>query len=421
MRYREKQNKESYGSYEWHSDYLESNSEPDWNTFAYISSIVHENMADISTPNFKKYSNEGKIVNSPMYRELLVASASPSIVTRIAERVNDPDVVWIARDRDYVNQSLPDPFLQVNVGLPDSMDAYLSEFSSERNVAIMQAWSNVDESEMMALATLGELPETVQYFVLLYQRAIGIFKRFLTKRGRLRAARKSGKDLRQNDQDVLDMWMELRYAIRPLMYDMEQMIAVFANILKPIRNTARGYHYVHEKDTESTRQALDADKVFMDGLLVTERESTYRAGVLYEFSAPDTTNWPAILGLDQPLESIYELTRLSFLLSWFLNVGEILSSFSVSSQLSPLSSWISEHHVVKTKWNATSFDTFSDSTWNRSLEGEVKGYYEVRHELWRRQPAPSKTVLPSVRVNLDWMKLVDMVAIARSVYSALRK
>jgi hypothetical protein len=298
-----------------------------------------------------------------------------------------------------------------------AMDAFLEGFQSEREIAITAAWADVDQSEMLAYASIGELPETIRWVADCFRRLIKVLALFRARKVKLALKRQFLKPVQMADA-LASFWLEMRYAVRPLMFEMEQLIASIQAETRPKRFTARGFHEVFDVSETSHEENIVHSKEYVTDTCVTSRSSSYRAGVLYEIGINEG-NWIEVFGLDKPLESIYELTKLSFVLDWFLNVGNLLGSWTVSSNLTPRGSWLTENHTI------TKVITGSGSRQNRAnhtVTGEATDYGITKetHILKRRTISPDKPVYPHIDINLNVAKLVDLAAIARSIYRGIR-
>lgn len=375
--------------------------------YPYIGSLRYEGMLDEVIPNFKRLSAEGQVFSNFMFKQSLTASKVPCNVDY--EYIKDSELdPYTYRASSTYDPELPVVFVKEYAwDYEAKIEEFFESFNAERSVAEAQAWANVDVSEALILATLGEMPETIKWFVSLYQRAIELFKKFGAKKKLLKKSNSDYIDAR------LDFWMEFRYAFRPLMYELQQYAEIdFGE--KPPRETARGYHEVEIK-VDLTNDLDLGSRYFVSQEGVSMRQSTYRAGVLYCVSA-FKNDWITILGFDKPLESLWELTTLSFAIDWFLNVGDVLATHTTSASLTPLCSWCSEKHVYTTDIRFVNMRRTEYPGWENNLLSSQDGSLVVHNTLERRVPLASKPILPSPTINLDWAKVVDLSAIARSVY-----
>jgi hypothetical protein len=379
-------------------------------------------MYDVSTPNFRRLIAEGKIINNPMYRETLTIKARNPVILSLARTAKvSPYPTGTLSGYVETEFTPPSPFIDAVTGIREEFYSWLNKHDSERNVAIMKAWSNVDESDLMAAASLGELPETVKWLASLFRRLISLFRSFRTKSSRLKKIKKT-MSLKDWAQARSDLWMELRYAFRPFVYEMYQIAEMLDGTDKQLRNTARGYYSVRDFDssTDNTIHHFDSIDIECEKILDINRYSQYRAGVLYEINL-DEAGLASSLGLDQPFSVWWELTTLSFAIDWFFNIGDIISSLNPKAGLSPLASWCTETHVYKGVGyvNVSTTETsgnYDVDDFDVTQDGEIN----YVHRLKVRTPSPKRSLIPSLRINLDWAKVVDLSCIARSIYRAIK-
>lgn len=412
MRYREKYN-DSTADVVYRGKYCVEPSCPSVEkAISYIDSKTYIAMLDVNTPEFKRLSAEGQVINSPMIQEYYSGYVDPTYWTIFC---SDP-VGESGYDNPDWNEQLLSPLL-LSAEPETAVDDYLAAYETERNIAIAQAWANVDISEMQALASLGELPETIKWVGDLYRRGIGIFAMFKSRKVRLRKMKDLGNMSAVDYADaVANFWLEFRYAVRPLLFEMEQIVAALQAGIPSPRRTARGYHDKEVTDDDSGDSVVAYYTVGYETEF--SRESIYRAGVLYSIDAL-STGWTEILGLDQPLESLWELTKLSFAIDWFLNVGDIISAHTTSGDLTPLASWIVEEHTFKYEIRRTDWDSSEDGhTYDPTRSNLGKQGYT--HVVKRRSINTTPPYIPAISINLDWLKLVDLAALARSIYRAIR-
>lgn len=378
-------------------------------TVATTASSHNESMVDTDNPGFYAKSASGELVFNPMWRESYIMSRQPTRAEWTFTG-NNGEIFDHAILKE-VGASYTRLLGSTNTS---AMDAFLLQYNSEREIAITSAWANVDESEMLALASIGEMPETIRFVASLYTRMIKVLALFRARKLKLALKRKLMKPVAFADA-MANFWLEMRYAVRPLAFEMEQLTAALSALDKPMRRTARGF-YTRSEITDNVSQIYVGPTVHLHERSVVSRSSSYRAGVLYQVGL-NAGGIMSIFGFDKPLESIYELTKLSFVLDWFFNVGDLLASWTPSSYLTPLGSWCTEEHVFSTARNHQDLDY--TGTWTEELTSMYMGSQTEKHRLQRRTISPDKPVYPHVDINLDVAKIVDLLAIARSIYRGI--
>lgn len=375
----------------------------------------YRQMQDVVTPNFNLLSGQGKIINNPMYS--------------IEEEVLDPPCAMHANlnKRRLATECNPDKYLYYS-------DAYSGERQSSlilngygfpyldppgvsveslTNQALTQAWANVEDNNFTSLASLGELRATLTSI-----RDLGIrtfkFLRFLRQLD-------DGKAWKMYFQgakaaDIADRYMEVRYAIRPLVYEIKSLAQALSAPKFELnsRRTFRGY--AADTDTiENTSTFSWADPSYdsksFTGYRVSTREVSVRAGVLVTVKS---SHWLDRWGFDDIIETAWELTKLSFAIDWFIGIGQKLAAWTPEFGLRPLASWI----VVEDKTYQSSEITGSTRIFNQpgwtTLSASF-GYTGCKMETTRivrsRTPNPDLPIFPAIKVKLDLLKIADLLVI----------
>lgn len=387
-------------------------------TLTWPGSLSFEGMEDVSTPDYQMRIWKGEIINSPYLKEKISLSGkTPTFHGKFIPKVYPNRYYMIARYWTVRDElfSLGPVLKRTSI----QREQFFSQYNSERDVAIAKAFANMDVSEINALASLGELPETLKWLGSLYKRALAVLILFKSRKARLDVIRKlgqvSGKDFATSSANL---WMELRYAIRPLIFEMDALVAALEKKAISPRQTARGTHKVIVSDVVSDRSSdPSSPQTFATTQGTKKRESTYRAGVMYSFTSLDS-DFKYVFGLDKPVEAMLELTRLSFVLEWFFNIGDVLAAHTTESYLTSLASWCTEIHHFETNLDIVNLVHNPDSAHIRDSYTNTDGWLRKTHSVSRRITSISPPVFPSFRLKLDWKKIVDLAIIARQIYRA---
>lgn len=407
-------------------------------------SVTFRAMEDVVTPKFKELIAKGNILQNRMLSQTWLFSCKPAYVTTTGVISGYPALQSYPLSAASLLGGIPEGVIPKQFRSYASEDeryiTYLSEYSSERDISIAKAWSNISRNEMQILASLGELPETLSWIKSIFTRAIKVFKGLknlksavgladeLLKAGKARKAKKVMQRVGDKISTSLskagtlttpvDLWLEYRYAIRPLVFEMVSAIkALKTSIAKGTRFTSRGFH---EKQTyEVTNYPVTGGGwVDLNRRIALTRRSNYRAGVLSNIE-DDINDIMAIWGFDQPLQSIYELIPFSFIVDWFFNIGTIIGAWSPKASLSVLSSWIMEQHYIKTVMTCDQFTPCtlipSSNHWDY-VAVNTDNYYEWGTTIKRRIPTPDRPILPSFNLRLDMAKIADLAAIGYSLF-----
>lgn len=411
MRYREKFNdftEDTWQRISTSSRYPQNNASY---PVTYIDMQRYVAMLDVNTPKWRKLVSQGVILNNRMASVAHSKVAVPLIFTTAGyDNANPKSYIT-----NVFGQVLPDYNAPVVLEW-NSFFLSLEEFRIQREIAISKAWSNVDVSEVQVLASLGELPETVIWAASLFRRMNSILNSFATKRVLKDLARTLGTG-KSVLNEMSDIWLELRYAVRPLCYDMQQLHAALKHkITKAKRLTARGFNREVET-TNTTRFTIGAYSPTYFTTIVSRTltsSANYRAGVLYSLDS-NVDSMMSVWGLDQPLESIWELVPFSFIIDWFFSVGDTLAGLTPNFGTTSLASWVTEIHKVKVVDTAGSVTAVSSLS---HLQNPVVTKYGSTTTEWVRKmrvPSPQRATLPHWKLNLNAAKLLDLAAIGRSI------
>jgi hypothetical protein len=380
-----------------------------------------EEMDDVVTPLYKRLSGQGHIINSPMTKISTITRDNPCTLysswgkglwnTECAPDAFKDYLSTVTR-HDWPSSTM----LGGWAALPEIPDY---DVTNKIALAVTNAWARVDVTDMQLLVSMGEGKKTVLSLISMAKRMIKVMKSIKKLDSRSLLFELSPKQL-------ADRYMELRYALRPLVYEAKGIAAAIAsgNMSKTDRVTFRG-STMYEDDGVSTdaptQEFVDACGVWTrinKPITKTWKHSIkVRSGVLTQLNALNTLN---VWGLTQPVEAIWELVPFSFIIDWFINVGDTLASFTPNYGLKALASW---YTVVDTKYQlverSSAYDIYLPSTSTneaRAWNADVGNCWCDKTVVTKtRVPNPSRSILPNFTVSLDCLKLTDLVVIAKGL------
>lgn len=396
-------------------------------------------MVDVVTPKYYELQNQGVIINNPLWLEDIAYTATPSYIETFwqSNGIQGKELAPYlgALEIPHASPTLPDTQL---------FDHYFDEYENYEALASNRAYSKVELSEAMILASLGELPETLRWMKSVLQRIVNLtkvfrgntkhlkeFKLFMksiatydTKRIK-KILERSRKSTDSSVSDFANAWLEYRYAIRPLIFEYEQVLKALKKVIaKGTRQTARGKEVnLVDVSEEITKVVHPTPSITTTSNARRTVKATYscRAGVLFEIE-DDIEALLAVWGIDQPLESVYELIPFSFILDWVFSVGDTISAWSINPSLRPLSSWVTYNFV----------HTESREALSVTVDGGASGYIFQPSNLLtqgktgltyirkRRKPFANRYILPRFDLKLDLAKIIDLGLIGRSLLSGKR-
>lgn len=110
--------------------------------------------------------------------------------------------------------------------------------------------------------------------------------------------------------------------------------------------------------------------------------------------------------LGNPFEALYEATPFSFMVDWFIPLGDYLTALDAMTGIELVECTVTRRVLVNGNYSAVAPEgnlhkrgSFGHKSYKRSVENDV--------------PAPS---LPSFDPNVTWRKLLDAAAIARTTF-----
>lgn len=165
---------------------------------------------------------------------------------------------------------------------------------------------------------------------------------------RLRKAKKL--DLRPGGKDLGNIWLEYHFGWSPLIKDIYDAIEVVSRPIPPDRICEKGT--VKFKGTSTTRSGYELTSVQSEALI------SVKIGAYIKVVNPNLL-LASQLGLVNPAAVAWELVPFSFLVDWFVNVGDVLNSYTDFFGLELSSSYHTK---------------FSKSTWRRTKIFSFPGY-----------------------------------------------
>jgi len=367
-------------------------------------------MSDIVTPDYKSRSARGDIINNPMTSEVIEYTSSPLGYARIAQVGKRVDgTLWGAV---YSGDSaMTDEALQpLYTGFGESY--WASENQSLVDFAVTQAHANASSSELSVLMVAAEANKSVASMAQISLRAFKIFKAI--KKLDLKYLKKQ-----ISRDELMDRYMEMRYALRPLLIDAKglQNALIVSEHYGSLRQTARGFA------SKSWSYSDEVTALGAGGETITVARSwsattEVRAGVLCDIETSRTSVW----GLDQWIETAWEIVPFSFILDWFVNVGDTIAAWTPSAGIRERASWASVETTAVAQNSLVSMEHIGGhSSFNYDCGISHLGQKKSHKATYKsRIVNPTLSTYPHINVNLDVFKLTDLAIITSKLFG-LRK
>lgn len=359
---------------------------------SYIPSRVQKTTWDVVIPDFHRRKSNGEVFNNPFESHVVsLFPQAPALYERYAYYGEGEP--WERWSGQWSNGILDNRLMPVF----DSTDD-LARLSA---LAVTSAHANRSSVEQNALMMLGEGRKTVESLAGILVRVIGIVK----------AARKADLKYLRNElslKELTDRYMELRYAIRPLVYDAVGVVSAWNAVTGSFRNTIRGATVETYTDSD-TFLITEAGNRELTVRRVNSVEISCHAGILASIDVSHLSLW----GFDQVAQTALEFVPFSFIAGWFFNLSSWVSAWAPSAGVTKLASWVTSQVTVMRSVEITAVRSL--------LPGEISPSYlrwegiSSEHAVHRiRTVEPSLESWPRMSVNLDTLKILDLALILKS-------
>jgi len=181
----------------------------------------------------------------------------------------------------------------------------ITSVAAEANSGIMDLYTELAESKETFSWILGLLKEAATQYRKVRRSVLQIGKR----------PAKTPAELAKIQSEINSRWMEYRYAVSPLMYSIEDALDLLQAFYSPYQSFRSGKRF--------------AEDLQVGDYTVTGVEIINRVFLKQRYSHEAWDN-----NLKQnAVATAWELVPLSFVVDWFLNVGDLISSLSVPSHV----------------------------------------------------------------------------------------
>lgn len=187
-----------------------------------------------------------------------------------------------------------------------------------------------------------------------------------------RSASRGRRHLEDNSpQGLANAWLELQYGWKPLLNDVYGSCEALAEryMAETMIKRATASHTVQGTDSFTS---ISPDKPYASRTWTMKSSRTVRMGAAYRVDGPALHSF-ASLGITNPLTVAWEVTPFSFVVDWFLPVGNFLDTLDATLGLSYLHGYttIFDRHNGKKVYSEQGLDAF-----NRMIQAYGVAYYE---------------------------------------------
>lgn len=345
----------------------------------------------VCTPNFHARQKAGELLPHTYFEQFESSSFATGSFDYHADIPGSSTNAWF----EYVSPNIPSFFFSGDPGKrfwlrEDEVKAYLEdrEFTYDVQKAAARIYTQGHDS----LTFLAELAKTRQLFANIVKGMLG----FKPKLSKLKPQTVNGI------KSIPGKWLEARYGLRPLLYDLNDLQDAMENMRSERKRYSERSGSSYSNNSVSTISTTpDAtygrwlDYITTDTVIIGTRGSVQADIQPANFQfAPILTAW--------------ELMPFSFILDWLVNVGQSLAAIhflTLNSQY--VASGGLQCRVerrVERVWHSGSMTGFTKAN------GYGLGVYSTRIPT-------SVSSIPQVRARLDAFKIADLLAIIYQLFN----
>lgn len=309
-----------------------------------------------------------------------------------------------------------------------ALSVFKSRNAAQRDVAWNAALADMAKTNALLLVTAAELHKTLELlgdYALLLRGRLGRLEYLARSRGVGRGGVSAHARLIANE------WLKVRYGVMTTVHEIQGVVEALSRPSKPPRVTARGKSSYTDTFTRQRTAVGSGVRPGFNVTSVTTVQGSVRAGILYEPLMDDLTTR---LGLHPSVlpEVFFELTRLSFVANWFMDLSETIRAVNASLYGKSLCGWITETIVGETRHTASAGGpstvqvfvngSYVPTTWawtDPPNGAAASSFFTIK----TRTPVDGLSVkTPSVRVRVSLPRVADAFAlIAQTLTQASAK
>lgn len=392
--------------------------------------LVTEHCEDVVTNDYFTRRNNGEIINNALYKQddWFQTIHLPQYELLYSNLVA-PGEAQAGQVVRYNRVMKPASVSSGGIWSKDFF-AHLGDFSSQVSAmsdsTLTKAYEKAKESPTLAYVSGAELDKTITLLTTLGRR---LWTVFFNPRFR-KILFNEVKSIKRASKTVANEWLQYRYGIRQLMFDIENSIRSVELAKRPPR----------ARFTSTERQMFDTSGSFTTASgneYVNYRYDcqayyTYEvtSGVLYQPELDTTVRNLHAFGFDKTASTVWELIRFSFILDWFIDVGSWITAWEPIARGKFLCAWTTVssnvRHQVDTSMEIENYPEGTSSGYQGAISrNTVRGPLTVTGEPLRstgirkeltRTPKSNPPFLPTINVRLNGQKLADILSLLRGVY-----
>lgn len=194
----------------------------------------------------------------------------------------------------------------------DDVETALKDVSSQAVDRLHSTWD--------ALTELAEAPEAIFMMINILKKARSPLKAVKELRTRYERARRKGKTHLEVIDDLSSQWLQLRYGIMPLVYSVMDIIELLEQEGNEFK-TARAFDSV---SVPSSVPSVNSNGPYIYSVMSGSIDVRAVGKMRYGQESSRLRDQISI----NPFLTAWELVPFSFVIDWFINVGDVISSYT---------------------------------------------------------------------------------------------
>lgn len=324
-------------------------------------------MSDVLTPSFKKRSNQGEIIISPMVKRVHTLSKEPTGYEHTL-----PGNLWPVAPLDGAIKDTFSSLLHWKLGSLPHGENYTvlnlvpgfvrTNATTLAATAALSEWKSASVQSMVFLAELRKTVETLKNPI-----------RALTQE--IARGAKKGFSVKGSLRGVSGEYLTWFYGIRSLMFDIEGAQEAIMKMSSCQRETGRGK--VEETYITNVIQDLHNGSALVNSKYktTTTHKFTVRAGLVGEVTMDMGSQRAFGYRLSDIPGTLWELTPWSFVFDWVGNLGEYIDSLFADTSTGVKGQWITTIDEVTVERLVTSCTTTGGWNITNSCADKDKAIY----------------------------------------------
>lgn len=208
----------------------------------------------------------------------------------------------------------------LNVGFHPPVKQF-SDFGTAIDCGLVtKAYASSLSGTYDALTELAEMPETLRWLLDLCRSAADATVKSRNREVEIqKLLKRKVLTAVQAADAVADVWLQYRYAIKPLAYSIED-----------IGRTLLEYQRIYAKFREKTESVVPDEVLQVDGWVLQRSDLaiTARCAIKNRYTGEGVVNSLLDLIKINPFSTAWELVPLSFVIDWFVNIGDVITSLT---------------------------------------------------------------------------------------------